>query len=30
MCNNQQETIDVWSDIGDTTVNNSEVIAYFL
>ena len=28
--NNQQETTDVWSDFGDTTLNNSEVIEYFL
>ena len=27
---NQQETIDVWSDFGDTALNNSEVIEYFL
>ena len=30
LCNNQQKTIDVWSDFGDATQNNSEVIEYFL
>ena len=29
MYNNQQETTDVCSDFGDTTLNNSEVIEYF-
>ena len=27
--NNQQETIDVCSDFGDTTLNNNELTEYF-